>query len=537
MTEPLVFSVFDHKQRSTTDITKESASFLWFEMLVSILRCMRCDSSVLEEMLNKCELFYKDNLSQMVVLQRFRETYIHNNNAIEWYVNESCIYFPLNRALRTEDIDALITFRFYLIDLCQQLEHEHRLQYRQHDQHTQTITVYRGQQLSLEERERLQYNIGNLILINGFFSTTLDREVAKMYASETREAVLFRIEVSTSLETAVFAYIGNYGRFRDEKEVLFSIGTVFQVKNVYLDHARSGDIWTIDLVATDEGREILDQYIALLKEDLVHTKPDLLFGRLLIDMQEYSKANIYFNSLLSREEQRSDIFRVYENIGRCQTFLGQYKDALNTFALAEAYCNEDWYFGRIEYLTANVYVFQGQNDLAMNTYENALDHFKKAFQDHSHQFIAQTLSGIGWVYDRKEQIDKALSYYWEAHKHRLLCLPLNHMQFATSFIAISGLLQKQHKYCEALDYLEKAFEIRRKILPEISQSMAESIACLACLYHDTGDLKKALKFHLRALDIRQKCAAENLNLTAGSLRLIGNVYESENKYHLPKIIL
>jgi hypothetical protein len=75
--------------------------------------------------------------------------------------------------LRTEDLQLIFSFRFYIADLSTQL---HRLSNKQKN----TIDIlYRGQIMFKEEFEKFQSNIGSLISVNTFFSTSKDIKVAR----------------------------------------------------------------------------------------------------------------------------------------------------------------------------------------------------------------------------------------------------------------------------------------------------------------------------------------------------------------------
>ncbi|CAF1351791.1 unnamed protein product [Rotaria sordida] len=151
------------------------------------------------EMLDYCRDYYRtqDDKNELEKIQKFRMTYT-SDKAIEWYTDEGFLYKLLNKALRTEDIDLLYLFRFFIIDLCAQLEQESKAN------STDILTLYRGQKIPLEELEKIKANIGALISTNGFFSTTRDPEVALRFAKQLRDTdqlktVMFEIRVDSTL--------------------------------------------------------------------------------------------------------------------------------------------------------------------------------------------------------------------------------------------------------------------------------------------------------------------------------------------------
>lgn len=161
----IAFRLFSQqRQKSFRDLSKESASFLWNQLLLDAVKQMPQTADAKNDMLDKCSDYYQTNQVELKKIELFRSNY-KPDTAIEWYTRDSFVYRLLNKALRTQDIDLLYLFRFYIIDLCSQLEQESKRKIL----NTETFTLYRGQQMAKEEFEKLQTTIGVLISINGFF--------------------------------------------------------------------------------------------------------------------------------------------------------------------------------------------------------------------------------------------------------------------------------------------------------------------------------------------------------------------------------
>ncbi|CAF4586723.1 unnamed protein product, partial [Didymodactylos carnosus] len=97
-----------------------------------------------------------------------------------------------NRALRKEDIELLYKFRYFISDLCKNLERE----YQQIKEYGTVLTLCHGVRMSTEEVKKLKENIDNLISANGFLSTSLSKDVALRFAgaeSDKEQSVLFEI--------------------------------------------------------------------------------------------------------------------------------------------------------------------------------------------------------------------------------------------------------------------------------------------------------------------------------------------------------
>jgi hypothetical protein len=122
--QTLAFSLFDQKQRSTKDLTKDSASFLWYQLLIDVLRQMPQTDHAKQQMLDTCSTYYRANKQVLEKIQQFQSMYTPAD-AISWYTADSFVYRLLNKALRVEDIELVHIFRFFIIDLCAQLELGH----------------------------------------------------------------------------------------------------------------------------------------------------------------------------------------------------------------------------------------------------------------------------------------------------------------------------------------------------------------------------------------------------------------------------
>ena len=74
--QTLVFNIFDqNKQKATRDLSTESPSFLWHQMLLGVLKEMPQDDLAKEQMLEKCTECYHNNTYELNNIASFRNTY------------------------------------------------------------------------------------------------------------------------------------------------------------------------------------------------------------------------------------------------------------------------------------------------------------------------------------------------------------------------------------------------------------------------------------------------------------------------------
>ncbi|CAF1380484.1 unnamed protein product [Adineta steineri] len=139
--------------------------------------------------------------------------------------------------------------------------------------HSQLFTVYRGQQMSMMELNKLKRNISGYIVVKTFFSATKSSEMALTFAGyggqrPQFESVLFVIDINSSDRVSTiqkpFGSIGHLSNIPDEDEFLFPMGTIFRLNAVKV---LSQSTWMIHLTLYNgENKDIneLDKYRTLI---------------------------------------------------------------------------------------------------------------------------------------------------------------------------------------------------------------------------------------------------------------------------------
>ncbi|CAF5041747.1 unnamed protein product, partial [Rotaria sp. Silwood1] len=243
--DDLPMSIFHLAERENTlqKLSDESAEFMWYRSLLMVLRLMAKYGNSKTEMIAECRAKYHDNELEKKKIDDFEQNYCPKR-AFWWYTCDNFVYRLLNKALRTQDIEILFKFRFFINDLHNQIE---QLYHQYLDTHASIINhhhlrVYRGQLLSLTELNVLKLSVNELISMNSFLSTTLNQELAKIFAGtndqsnepSSLQSVLFIIDIyNMSKETTPFAMLKNHSWCLDEEdEVLFTISAIFKVESV-----------------------------------------------------------------------------------------------------------------------------------------------------------------------------------------------------------------------------------------------------------------------------------------------------------------
>jgi tetratricopeptide (TPR) repeat protein len=520
-----------------------------------------------------CRHYYRRNSKQLKLIDDFDRNY-RPEIAIQWYSKQSFVYKLVNKALRSEDIDQLYTFRFFIGDLSKNLAREHQKIVLSGER---VLTVYRGVKLSNGELDQLKENQDKLISMNGYLSTSRLRQKALAFATKPTKRsdalpVLFEIECDVQQlgDNAIFADISMFSEYPDEKEVLFDLSAAFRLKSVQHD----GQVWLIRMDASADGQVITQDYIEVTRRETDERTEAIMFGRLLCQMGHYEKSQRYFEQLLA-DPNGEDIAWIKFNIGRAVHYKGDLVRARLLYDQAyDQMINTDpprikdsaYVLNNI----GNVLNTQGKHDDALQSYQRALkirqtyyttshpdiaislknigsllsklgkydealDFFQQAlkiqeeYYPSGHPDIAYGLIYIGNVYQKQEKFDEALKFHQQALKIQEKYYPNGHPDIAYSLIKIGEIFKNQKKFDEALDFFQQALKIQEKYYPNGHSNIAYSLNRIGEIYQYQGKLDEALEFHQQALKIRETYYLTGHADTADSLNKIGEIYQYQGK--------
>jgi len=329
----VVITIFDStNQSSFRNLSKEQATFFWYQLLFLVLKDIPFHGNEMEKLLKACKAYYRNNEREMKNIEEFRLQY-QSNEAIEWYTRNIFLYKVVNKALLDDNIDLIYLFRFFIIDLYNDLLTE-----KENWEESDVLKLYRGTKIPISLIKDYLNSTGKLISIKGFLSTSRDREVALIFAgqndpssnSSDERGILFEINADPR-RAILLADITNRSFYQHEEEVLFGPNAVFHVDSVELDPT-IGYI-KIKMTATDEFSNLFDKYLSLQQEDLRNYTPSIYFGRILFNkMGEIERAEAYFKMLLKRlSSDDDDIPLIYCQMGDLHLLQKNYNKALNYY--------------------------------------------------------------------------------------------------------------------------------------------------------------------------------------------------------------
>ncbi|CAM4984891.1 unnamed protein product [Rotaria socialis] len=565
----------EQSQKTVRDLNKESARFLWLQLLIDILIRTPCYEQAKEAMLDECRTYYKDKVSELRKIDEFSKTY-QPSKALKFYTADSFIYRLFNQAFRTENIDLMFIFHFFLVDLTDQLQKLYSEQFLNNTRYpNDKLVVYRGQFMRMSEFDQMKNNIGSIISINAFFSTTKNREVAKIYLGATTTdseliSVMFEIEVHLTQNATKrpFASIEHLSQFTEEEEILFSVGSVFRILDV--DHQRATDGHCFIKMVMVENDDDLNELRSQLDQQYSRYGNLCDLGSALIGMSDYDRAERYFQMLLEYTPESKPSFGLIQNfLGIIYANRGDYQKSLEFQERALKFWTQVSSIQYNQHHIANTHVHLGaayrqlgQLDLALKhlligvelqspttsltfayneiaiTYRDkgdnrlALDYFLKALEidenvlkhDKYHPELATAYNNIGEIYSHLGAYDDALRYLTHALEIRLKGTVATHTDLAAVYNNIGAIYADKKDFTKALEMYTKALEIDSQIFHEDHESLAMSHHQIAIAHLELGTLSEALYHAEKALRIVLRSQAkENLSLVSNFQYSLGLV--------------
>jgi tetratricopeptide (TPR) repeat protein len=519
----LVCHFFAQEQNTTRNLSKDTASFIWFQLFQMIISELKCTENEKTLMLNYCSKQLENDSKQKQMLklvERFRQTY-KSEDAIYWYTKESFVYRLLNTALRTEDIEALYVFRFFIADLCRQLKHEHKKLSAKYNR-SPILTVYRGGRISSEELENIKNTVDNLISLNGFISTSIKEWVAIQFIQkqhkrhENTENVLFIIEVDVRSENIICANVEEMSEQKDEAEILFNIGSVFRITEVkYCDNEQK--LWKVYMKATEDGITAANDYMKLIRQELTDTNVSIIFGQLFLQLGKYLPAQKYFLELLEQLNQDHPNYpSILYHLALTKGYQGDLKEAEDylkkVFQCQILHSSNHLDLARTKNALGWIYHYNGELDKAISYYQEALI-FAEERIGLNHLINAQSYSLLGDYYLEKYVLDKAENYYKQALEIENIHLPSNHPRIGVTLTDLGNVYRKRNDMNKALEYYKQAESIFQKNLPSNHPYTAYCWSCMGFAYLYQGQIEEARKYHEQALKIyRRVLPADDINI-------------------------
>ena len=473
-----------------------------------VLEIVEDDSKAMRQLVDYCR--EKGTVEHQ--LKYFESTY-HQKTPIWWYTCEIFLYGMLNHALRSLEMETMAKLGFVIRNLHQQLDQLHRKQLNDFEKN---FVVYRGQGLNKEDFQRLANNKSGLLSFNSFLSTSKKKEVSmdfiqrNLVKNPENVGVLFTMtidsqKVSISSSTP-FALIDHESAIPKEKEILFSMHTVFRIEDIQQMEEKKR-IHEVKLTLTDDNDPQLSELTQRMRKELEGVGWHRM-GILMLKVGDFNGAEQLYMELLKNTDNERTRSVYFNQLGRAKNNQGEYEEAVKYYeksieinerildksdpALATSYNN----------------IALAYND--MGDYSKALEYYEKSIEidertlDKNDPNLATSYNNIALVYNNMDEYLKALEYYKKSIEIRKISLPKNHPGLATTYSNIGQVYNNMGEYSKALECYEKSHKIFEIALPKNHPELATSYNNIASVYYNMKKYSKALELFERALEIQRE---------------------------------
>jgi tetratricopeptide (TPR) repeat protein len=543
-------SVFHREKNGKTvrDLSKENVRFLWFQLVIDVLIKIPYNDQAKDDMLDECRKHYgipchdDEPMEEKTINQYdknaeqgindFDQNYLPNE-ALQFYTKDSFLYRLFNQALRIENIDLLFIFRFFLADMYKHLQRLYLEQFS--NDILPDTTVFRGQLMTSEEFHSLKDNIGCLISINTFFSTTVDRSVAEPFSGCGEDpnflSVLFEIDVSIANSTIKrpFAYIGHISTKPDELEVVFSVGSMFRIEDIE-DRRSNEGYWYVRLKLVEDDNETKEFRDELENEFLNET--DLCsLGAVLMMMGDYKRAERHFHMLLEYSPaDHPNTYHIYSYLGKLAHNQGDYQTSIHYHEKALEYLTKPNIYNTRDNI-GQVYADTGASYHRLGHLDAALQYLTMAKNmQNSPKLLSHTYNQLALVYRNKCENHLALEYFLKALHIDEEILKINQYQpaLATAYNNIGEIYSQLGDYDRALKFLDKALYIRLKGTVSTHTDLAAIYNNLGYVHYKKNQPEKALEVFEKALEIDTQALGDHHESLALTHNNISAIYRDMN---------
>ncbi|CAF3464339.1 unnamed protein product [Rotaria sp. Silwood1] len=541
--------------RSTRDLTEEKVAFVWFQILTEILVKMPQLPTARDEMLEQWRQACSTGRNETNIIKNFCRDY-NPKKALYWYTRNTHLYKLLNKSLRTENVDNIYKFRFFIADLHRQLTEL----FQSSKPMNHVMTVYRGQRMTMREIENLRRNHHGLISMNSFISTSVSRKVTERFLArsntseqEKTAAVLFKMTISADIARQTekpFVDIRNFSSFPQEEEILLSMGTIFRIDEI---EQSSPDSFYFELTMcignTDPQHKAFYDYA---KGEITCTKNInySAYGKFLALMSNFESSIAYYRQVLSQMPNQlqlseidlatihNDFAYAYRDSHRYQEALKHYQKALEIRQklgpaheedLATTYSDFGW-------LLMNM----GDTQKALDFHQRALN-IRERILGHNNVDTAMSYNCIGLVAAKTGDFDRALTCLEEALAIRQRCLSaynpytaMSYSSLGSYYEALSEHFQKKNMRDKALQYRSQALDMNKQALliyktsvPPTHGILANSYASIGSIYLNQEQWQKAIEHLMACATIQRK---KGISTLACTLNQLGQAYSGQGEY-------
>ncbi|CAF1111586.1 unnamed protein product [Adineta ricciae] len=513
-------------------------SFMYTKIIKEILLTIQFKDEHIKQFVKYCCDNFVDTEVDRKKVKQLEDEY-HKQTPIWWYTTQRFLYSMLNRALRVMDGEVITLMGFFISDLHQHIEELHKQQFGDASPTAKCCTVYRGQGLTKKDFDQLVATKGGLMSFNSFLSTSENRNVSLIFTPGNRKnsdviGVLFVITIDPKQSTTSFASVRHISQFPEEEEVLFSMHSIFRIRDVKPMDVNE-KVYEVALSLTsDNDEELMALTEQIRKESFPNAEGWSRLTLVLANIAQSDIAERTCRVLIDETPSKDSASHGYNYLGMIKCQRGQYEEAITLFrkslelrlmSYSPNHPDVASFYNNI----GSAYRNMGDYAKALSSYEQALK-IQLQLLPPNHPHVASSYSNIGNAYSDMGDYAKALSSYEQALKIQIQSLPPNHPDVASSYNNIGSAYRNMGDYAKALSSYEQAFKIQIQSLPPNHPDVAGSYNNIGNAYHNMGDYAKALSSYEQALKIQIQSLPPNHPDVASSYNNIGHAYRNMGDY-------
>ena len=416
---------------------------------------------------------------------------------------------------------------------------------------SQKLLVYRADRLSNRDFLILKDSMKEkdaMITINGFISTSRDEKISLEYAEAKLKkksddvVIMYEITIDPAIPCSSYADIESISFHPREREVLFNIGSTFQIDGIQNDPSNL-QIKRIKLTARDFNLTLLDEMKAKVKQSSQATL-SILLVRYLIELGEDTVSKRYLNQIIDSKQLENDpnLVAVYNCLGMIysrQALYGEaleyYRKALNTQTRLQVSNNN---------AMTEIFNNIGQTHLGLDQLEEAKENLEEGIRiqkrepKHARQHLASLYCNLGQMAYAQHDYDEANTNFQRSYDLYNRNTKISHdalekrLLKADLCIAFSHLksVQNPNDLREAEKKFEEALEIYESILPASHRKVTEAHIDIVREYARNKNFQSVIqnyneKFQGRLNEYKTKQTTSHQHLT-NLYAIIGGLFRT-----------
>ncbi|UJR12347.1 hypothetical protein I4U23_016524 [Adineta vaga] len=457
------------------------------------------------------------------VLDDFQQTY-YLHSPIWWFIQDYFLFHTINQAFQLHQINVLIEMKFFIQDLCQEIQKKSKLI-------SETMTLYRGQRLSNEDFQYFYTIQGGLCSFNSFLVATIYEETAISYARKDPNLIGIVFQINIYLSKGNSIEIVSLENDDLQGEFLFMINTMFRIGQM---KQIDDQLWQIQLELINNDDEDFKQINKFIEKQTQGSFGWDRISKLYFNMEYFDKAEEILQFLIDKTDKNhvTTLVDQYHLMGLIKTKKYEYKKAFL------------YYYKALKLITNSVHVNLSiiYNDLGLLYYQ--LEKYTEAILFYQMALDLQRESknsldlitiyyNMGQVYKDLNKYSDALQCYENILEIHQQSIPLNYSKLLNTHETIANIHIDMENYSEALKVFEKQLKIQKDYFPEYYISIALIQNNIIQIYDKTEQHSIALNYFDNAL---QYCQIEFQNLNKDNIHYffyltmiyntIGEIYKS-----------